>query len=74
MSGVAVEFRNGVSQTARSYVKNIKPYRTYSTPQEMGSQGVCDSWSVDENLRMLYAVFKVMSVEQRNILTVSSEL
>ena len=29
---------------------------------------MCDSWSVDENLCMLYAVFKVMSVEQRNIL------
>ena len=39
----------------------------------MGSQGVCDTWSVDENLCMLYAVFKVMSVEQRDILTVSSK-
>ena len=39
----------------------------------MGSQGVCDSWGVDENLCMLDAVFKVMSVEQRNILTASSK-
>ena len=34
----------------------------------------CDDWSVGENLCMLYAIVKAMSVEQRNILMVRSEL
>ena len=34
----------------------------------------CDEWKTSENLCMLYAVIKVMSEEQRNIVTVSVKL
>lgn len=37
----------------------------------MSDDTECDNWKLSENLCFLYAVFKVMSEEQRNIVTVS---
>ena len=39
----------------------------------MSDKVECDFWKSTENLCLLYAVFKVMSKEQQNIVTVSSD-
>jgi hypothetical protein len=39
----------------------------------MSDAAACDAWKLSENLCLLYAVFKVMTEEQRNIVTVSSK-